>query len=869
MGHLPKQLLSTTVFLFAIFFTARGNALPNADIVFVAQIPNPTDFASANATFGNHLPTVDAIPRGGDLYIRYRDGTLKNLTRTAGLGNSGFQGVSSIAVRDPAVHWNGQKIIFSMVAGSPAEQYQVRTFHWQLYEMTGLGKDETPVVTRVPGQPENYNNITPLYGTDDSIIFTSDRPRNGEAHLYPQRDEYESQPTTTGLWSLNPLTGSLALLDHTPSGAFNPTLDSYGRIVYTRWDHLQRDQQADDTTAYGAFNFASEAPGSARISSSLEVFPEERVRSTQMNPVATTHSFNHFFPWQLNEDGTEHETLNHVGRHELHGYFDRSFNDDDNLQEHYGNDPSPTSGEIENFLHIREDPLHPGLYYGIDTPEFRTHAAGQIVSLTGAPTLNADQMTLTYITDRSTARTDDDSSHPEHTGLYRDPLPLSDGALVASHTWTKVADSNIGTDAAPRSRYDFRLKTLKKVGALWVPDALLTSGIQGSVSYFTPDVRASYVGALWELQPVELIARSRPARRRSHVQAPEQSIFDALGVHVDTLKAELAQKGLALIVMRNVTSRDGNDLQQPFNLRIPGSSLSSVKTTGKMYDVSALQIFQGDLIRGYGGTTDPEPGRRVLAQQLHDGLLANPPNSNGPPASVRIASDGSVAALVPARRALTWQLTNEAGAPVVRERYWLTFQPGEIRVCASCHGVNTADQLGRPSPTNPPLALRELLSYVAQHPIPANPDAPGSPSTGGGGDEGTSKSYSLSVRGRDSGGRMIDARLFAQQRAQILVRITGGGSAERLGLKIKVNGARCSGSGMAVTTTPDGSASRSGISPSIPRRELVLNFTLEGASAPLATQRATLFNKRASSRSQARLSTKILRQVCAALQKFR
>ena len=38
-----------------------------------------------------------------------------------------------------------------------------------------------------------------------------------------------------------------------------------------------------------------------------------------------------------------------------------------------------------------------------------------------------------------------------------------------------------------------------------------------------------------------------------------------------------------------------------------------------------------------------------------------------------------MAAFVPARRAMTWQLTDPAGAPVVRERYWLTFQPGEIR----------------------------------------------------------------------------------------------------------------------------------------------------------------------------------------------
>ncbi len=58
---------------------------------------------------------------------------------------------------------------------------------------------------------------------------------------------------------------------------------------------------------------------------------------------------------------------------------------------------------------------------------------------------------------------------------------------------------------------------------------------------------------------------------------------------------------------------------------------------------------------------------------------------------------------------MTWQLTAPDGAPVVRERNWVSFAPGEIRVCASCHGVNTADQAGSAPPENPPEALRTLL----------------------------------------------------------------------------------------------------------------------------------------------------------------
>ncbi len=97
-------------------------------------------------------------------------------------------------------------------------------------------------------------------------------------------------------------------------------------------------------------------------------------------------------------------------------------------------------------------------------------------------------------------------------------------------------------------------------------------------------------------------------------------------------------------------------------------------------------------------------------------MLARPSGRTGdaptlaPLGATRIAADGSVAAIVPARRAVTWQTLDPAGDPVVRERYWVSFAPGEVRSCPACHGINTLSQSGEPTPTNPPLALRELLA---------------------------------------------------------------------------------------------------------------------------------------------------------------
>src|SRR3954463_1929987 len=329
-------------------------------ILFVTQVPVPGDFTTVASTFGNHVPSVAEAPRGGDLWIRYPDGTMKNLTRTAGFGNGGMQGAASIAVREPSVHWSGTKALFSMVIGAPSQQYLWETYHWQIYEVTGLGQNETPVIRKIANQPANYNNVSPFYGTDDRILFTSDRPRGGEAHLYPQLDEYEEAPTVTGLWSLDPATGDLRLLNPTPSGLFTPSIDSFGRVIFTRWDHLQRDQQADgDATeggTYGTFDYADESAGAARLAQRVEVFPEPRSSRTDL--LAGTNlegnSVNHFFPWEMNEDGTSEETIDHVGRHELHDYFNRSMNDAGLVEFISAGTNRANKNGVENLFQLRE-----------------------------------------------------------------------------------------------------------------------------------------------------------------------------------------------------------------------------------------------------------------------------------------------------------------------------------------------------------------------------------------------------------------------------------------------------------------------------------------------------------------------------------
>ena len=110
----------------------------------MTQVPIASDFGTVNATFGNHLAGMLEAGRGGDLWMRYPDGTLKNLTKSAGFGMEGQQGDKAIAVRDPSVYWDASKAVISMVVGAPTQQFEIRAFRWQLYEITGLGKNDTP-----------------------------------------------------------------------------------------------------------------------------------------------------------------------------------------------------------------------------------------------------------------------------------------------------------------------------------------------------------------------------------------------------------------------------------------------------------------------------------------------------------------------------------------------------------------------------------------------------------------------------------------------------------------------------------------------------------------------------------------------------
>jgi hypothetical protein len=100
---------------------ASAQSLPYP-ILIVTQFPINYDFTAIGSVFGNHRGSIDLADRGGDLYIRCPDGSLRNLAAEAGYGDVGQQGANSIAVRDPAVSRDGNRASFSRVIGAPTQQ---------------------------------------------------------------------------------------------------------------------------------------------------------------------------------------------------------------------------------------------------------------------------------------------------------------------------------------------------------------------------------------------------------------------------------------------------------------------------------------------------------------------------------------------------------------------------------------------------------------------------------------------------------------------------------------------------------------------------------------------------------------------------
>ncbi len=103
MEKQKNSRLVHVLFLFALLFNLAGApvsapvqpAVATANpILFVTQFPIKRDFTSIGAVFGNHKTSMQDVGRGGDLWIRYGDGTLKKPDRSRWLRQHWLERIS-------------------------------------------------------------------------------------------------------------------------------------------------------------------------------------------------------------------------------------------------------------------------------------------------------------------------------------------------------------------------------------------------------------------------------------------------------------------------------------------------------------------------------------------------------------------------------------------------------------------------------------------------------------------------------------------------------------------------------------------------------------------------------------------------------
>ncbi len=693
-------------------------------------------------TFNNQGTRMTNAPRGGDLALLDENGDIRLLTAEAGygVGSGELQDEAGIAVREPSVSFDGCRALFSMLVGGPVKAFDqsYTANRWQIYEITNLCdvlEGAVPAIIRITAQPADYNNFSPVYSpVDNEIIFISDQPIGELHHTYPPLDEYESSPTNSGVWKLNTETEEVAHLSHSPSGDFDLFVASDGRVLFTRWSHNQQDQQMAaydlginelwepdvfvDESENADLEITDQFDNDGNMIANadgdrFDVFPEPRTNSIQFDPDKgkAGFKFNEFQIWEINPNGERNQTINHIGRHEFGGaYTDGSFVDDRNLTNYESAGTQFTANKLmrgrtagfAGFFQVTEDP-RPGMegnFYYSYGPEFNTLASGYALHSYIPTSLNPEDLVVNEVSLNNDGYVQ---------GHFRDLKILSNGDTLVSHT------PDAGTYNSDEGRpFNFRLKLM----ANKVPQsAILGDPITKEIVYWGDFADPISVEVqMLELWPEPIIARTRPpVRAEFEIDPIEMEVIQEEGVDVDALRAWLIENDLALIAVRDITKRDRADVQQPYNLEVPGG-VSTIADDGAKYEISHFQMFQAEVTKGY----TQRGGRRVFYNPFRNTIThpelgkQNPYALDGPTGSVKIDPDGSAAAFVPAARSVAWQTVSPENESIVIERQPLSFAAGEIMTCPGCHGINKEARDGSLSPENKPEALRKLLRHWKQ-----------------------------------------------------------------------------------------------------------------------------------------------------------
>lgn len=201
---------------------ALDGPLAGCDEIVFAQRVSGRDHWYGN--FGHYCETLSpysnaALTTEGDMRYAFADGgRLCRLNLRTGALRVLFEDAKG-GIRDPEVHYDGQKILFSYrKAGTKA-------FH--LYEI-GIDGERLTQLTDGPD-----NDIEPIYTPGGSIVFCSSRCRR----FVPC---WRTQVAT--LYRCDPDGAHIRMLSNNAEQENTPWMLPDGRILYMRWEYVDRNQ---------------------------------------------------------------------------------------------------------------------------------------------------------------------------------------------------------------------------------------------------------------------------------------------------------------------------------------------------------------------------------------------------------------------------------------------------------------------------------------------------------------------------------------------------------------------------------------------------------------------------------------------------